>query len=162
MGTKNRRTIHLQNRSHRKLHYKPAEICELFYALDESGLFPPPKGDLSIVFLDDDQISDLHEQFLDDPEPTDVITFPGDPEMDFAGEICVSYEHALAFSNEVGTNFSHELALYLIHGYLHLVGFDDLKPEDESQMRQAESKALSFLAKSGKMPIFELRDKEPF
>lgn len=161
MGTKNRRTIHLQNKCNRKLRYKPDEVRELFRALDESQFFHLPKGDLSVVFLDDNQISDLHEQFLNDPEPTDVITFPGDPEMDFAGEICVSFEQALTFSRETETNFSRELALYLIHGYLHLVGFDDLNPEEESEMRRAETQALSFLEKSGKLPKFELLNKEP-
>src|SRR5690625_1597484 len=95
MGTKNRRTIQLQNRSSsRRLRYKAEEVCRLFHSLDQSGFFTPPKGELSIVFLDDDQIAKLHKQFLNDPEPTDVITFPGDSLMDFAGEICVSVEHA--------------------------------------------------------------------
>jgi probable rRNA maturation factor len=93
---------------------------------------------------------------MQDPTATDVITFPGDPQMGFAGEICVSIDHAEAFSRRRGTDFSRELALYLVHGYLHLVGYDDLKPEWKRKMRAAEKKALSWLDKSGHLPEFRI------
>lgn len=130
----------------------------LFHTLDSSQSFDAPPGEFSIVFLDDEQIARVHEQFMDDPTPTDVITFPGDPALDFGGEICVSVDHALAFADRRGLQFSRELALYLVHGYLHLAGYDDRQPEQKQRMRRAEKKALSLLEKSGKLPEFLLSD----
>jgi len=114
---------------------------------------------LSVVFLDDARISRLHADFMEDPTPTDVITFPGDPSMEFAGEICVSIDHAEAFSQRKGTDFSRELALYLVHGYLHLAGYDDIRPEWKRRMRAAEKKALSWLDKSSRIPEFRVETK---
>jgi probable rRNA maturation factor len=62
--------------------------------LERCGRFPINGGDLSIVFVNDAAIAKVHAQFMDDPTPTDVITFPADPELDFAGEIIVSVDHA--------------------------------------------------------------------
>ncbi len=117
-------------------------------------MFPAPDGDLSIAFLDDEQISRVHEQFMNDPSPTDVITFPGDPAMDFAGEICVSVEHADSNAKN-GGSFARELSLYLVHGYLHLAGFDDTVPDLKRKMRRAERKALEFLEKQDGLPEFK-------
>lgn len=91
---------------------------------------------------------------MSDPSPTDVITFPGDPAMDFAGEICVSADRARSFSKRQGSDFSRELALYLVHGYLHLAGHDDTDPQAKRKMRQAEKKALLLLDNSDKIPTF--------
>lgn len=91
-----------------------------------------------------------------DPTPTDVITFPGDPLMDFAGEICVSVDHAYAFAQRKEVDFARELSLYLIHGYLHLADYDDTTPEQKQKMRRAEKKALSLLDKCGRFPDFVL------
>lgn len=93
---------------------------------------------------------------MNDPTPTDVITFPGDPAMDFAGEICVSIEHAYAFAKRKNLDFARELTLYLVHGYLHLAGFDDIKPEWKRKMRRAEKKAVSWLEKTANLPEFIL------
>src|SRR5689334_19764508 len=53
-----------------------------------------PAGELSVVFLTDRAIARIHGEFMDDPTPTDVITFPGDPTAGVAGEICVSADAA--------------------------------------------------------------------
>ncbi len=106
--------------------------------------------------MDDDAIARVHAEFFDDPSPTDVITFEGDPAMDFAGEICVSVEHALRYASAHGTGFPHELTLYLVHGYLHLSGYDDIDPSDRRRMRAAEKKALLALEKSGNLPEFRV------
>ncbi len=122
-------------------------------------MFNAPAGELSVVFLDDPGIGRIHGEFMDDPTPTDVITFPGDPDMGSAGEICVSIDHAYDFSYRKKIDFSRELTLYLAHGYLHLAGYDDLKPNLKRQMRAAEKKAVSWLEKSGNLPEFKVRLK---
>jgi len=125
-------------------------------ALDSSNLFPCPPGEVSLVFMGDEQIAKIHREFFNDPEPTDVITFEGEPEMGFAGEICVSVEHAQRYAAEHGTDFSREVTLYVVHGYLHLAGFDDIEPADRRRMRAAEKKALGLLESSDKLPLFRV------
>lgn len=114
-------------------------------ALENSGMFPIGEGELSIAFVDDATIAQVHADFMDDPTPTDVITFPADPEMESAGEIIVSVDHARARSAELNLPFSRELTLYLIHGWLHLAGFDDRNEADRARMREAENQALALV-----------------
>ena len=75
--------------------YSPAVALELdeaavtsaFEFLDEHAPYSIPAGELSLAFLQEEQHNQLHADFLDDPSSTDVITFPGDPEEEMAGEI---------------------------------------------------------------------------
>ena len=115
-----------------------------------------PTGELSLVFLTDPALAQLHADFLADPTPTDVITFEGDPTQGTAGEICVSVDAAL---RQVGTrrDFSAELTLYLIHGWLHLAGYDDLQPAKKRLMRRAEARAMKLLQTANALPRFTLR-----
>ena len=128
----------------------------LFEALEQSGQFPISSGELSIAFVDDPEIAQVHADFMDDPTPTDVITFPADKTMDFAGEIIVSVDHAKAKAAELDLPFSRELSLYLIHGWLHLAGYNDLTEEERSVMRTAESEALKICNHAGTSADFGL------
>lgn len=116
-----------------------------------------PPGELSLVFLTDPALAALHQQFLDDPTTTDVITFEGHPALGTAGEICVSADTAQAYSRRHRRDFSRELTLYLVHGWLHLAGYDDLRPARKRVMRRAEARALRVLARAGALPKFLLR-----
>jgi len=127
----------------------------LVHQLDLDGRWPIPDGELSLAFLPQDQHCQLHEDFLDDPTPTDVITFEGDPDEQLAGEICVSVDTAWEYAHEHGLNFSEELSLYLVHGYLHLAGFDDLNEADRAIMKQQEALCMEMLKKAGKVPHFK-------
>jgi probable rRNA maturation factor len=115
-----------------------------------------PLGELSLVFLTDTALAQLHADFLADPSPTDVITFEGDPSHGTAGEICVSADAAL---RQVGPNrnFSAELTLYLVHGWLHLAGYDDLQPAKKRRMRRAEARAMKLLRAKRALRHFSLR-----
>lgn len=121
-----------------------------------------PRGELSLVFLSDRALAELHANFLDDPTPTDVITFEGESgsglpeEAQIAGEICVSVDTAATYAREHDRDFSTELTLYLVHGWLHLAGFDDLVPAKKRVMRRAEARALTLLQQAKAMPAFEL------
>lgn len=131
------------NNRYKQLSAPETATRALFAAIDDSGLFPVTPGELSIVFVTDDEIAQVHADFMNDPTPTDVITFPADEAMESAGEIIVSVDHALSRSTELGIPFSRELSLYLIHGWLHLAGFDDRNDSDRQAMRQAEATALA-------------------
>ena len=113
-------------------------------------------GELSIVFLTDAALAQIHADFLDDPTTTDVITFEGDPLLGTAGEICVSADTASAYAKNHQRDFSTELALYVVHGWLHLAGYDDLAPSKKRVMRRAESRAMTILAREKALPKFRL------
>lgn len=137
-------TVEINNRSNRLAGPETATRA-IFASLDASGKFPIEGGELSIVFVNDNEIAQIHGDFMDDPTPTDVITFPSDPEMDSAGEIIVSVDQARRKATELNVPFSHELCLYLVHGWLHLAGYDDRSEEDRVAMRKAEEEALEVL-----------------
>lgn len=117
----------------------------LFGALDASARFPVAAGELSVVFVGDEAIARVHADFMDAPTPTDVITFPADAAMRSAGEIIVSVDHARSRAEELGEPFSRELSLYLVHGWLHLAGYDDRNAADRAAMRAAEREALALI-----------------
>lgn len=141
------RSIDIANR-HPRLRLDRRAITRVIAALDEHapafrGGCPP--GELSLVFLTDAALAQLHADFLDDPTTTDVITFEGDASVGVAGEVCVSADTAAAYAKEHGRDFSEELTLYLIHGWLHLAGYDDLQPAKKREMRRAEASAVRLL-----------------
>lgn len=115
-----------------------------------------PAGELSLVFLDDPSLAELHGRFLNDPSTTDVITFEGDENFGTAGEVCVSVDTAWRVASENAHAFSDELTLYVVHGWLHLAGYDDLQPAKKRRMRVAERRALSLLKSHGAIPEFSL------
>ncbi len=141
-----------------RLDYDEKEIFRLIDLLDKRGSFDAPAGELSIAFVDREKICQLHEQFMEDSSPTDVITFPGDIDAGLAGEICTCPEVAQEYSSANGKDFAKELALYLVHGYLHLCGFDDRNEDDKMEMRNAENQALELIEKEGAFPTFSLRE----
>jgi probable rRNA maturation factor len=122
------------------------------------SVFRPDTLALSVAFLSGPELARLHGQFLGDPAETDVITFPARPGFGFAGEICVSVDAA---RRQTGRAFSDELALYVVHGWLHLAGHDDLAPARKRRMRRAERRALALLREAGAMPRFALPGKAP-
>jgi probable rRNA maturation factor len=154
------RLLEISNRSE-ALAPPEADARKLFGALEAAGRFAVPEGELSVAFVDDDEIARVHQAFMGDPAPTDVITFPGDPDMDFAGEIVVSVDHARARAAELDEPFARELSLYLVHGWLHLAGFRDGTDEERTAMRTAEAEALALLETGGGLPDFRLRAHPP-
>ena len=94
---------------------------------------------ISIAVVDNPTIAKLHDEFLNDPEPTDVLSFVLERSQDgLEGEVIVSAETALASAPCYGCTAEDELLLYVIHGTLHLVGYDDTTPRKRSVMRKRE------------------------
>jgi len=113
-----------------------------------------PPGELSLAILTDPALARLHATFLDDPAATDVITFSAAPSLGQAGEICVSADRARRFASSHGLDFQEELTLYLVHGWLHLAGHDDLDPASKRRMRAAEARAMACLRSARAIPRF--------
>lgn len=144
------------NNLYKKLVFSEHSLQSFFNILDSLPSYTIPKGELSIAFLDDSSIAQLHADFLNDSSPTDVITFPSDPEFELAGEICVSVDHAIKLSDNLHIPFNKELTLYLVHGWLHLSGLNDLTDQQQLTMRAAEKEILEMLEKAGAIPDFHL------
>lgn len=121
-------------------------VFALFNAIEASGEFPISPGELSVVFVDDTAIGQIHDDFMGDPSATDVITFPAEESMESAGEIIVSVDHAITRAEELAIEFTYELSLYLLHGWLHLAGYDDRNEKDRLAMRDAEARALAIVS----------------
>ena len=107
-------------------------------ALERQGV---ESAEICVLVLDDRGIARLHEQWLGIAGPTDVITFdlsdaarPGV----LHGDIAVSAETARRTARELGWQPRHELAYYVVHGVLHLSGYDDHDPADRRAMRARE------------------------
>ena len=109
-----------------------------------------------MAFLNQSEHSKIHGDFLQDYRPTDVITFPADEANGMVGEICVSVDQAIQESKNRALSFDKELSLYLIHGWLHLVGFDDKNVADRKIMRREEANAMSSINEGGHWPDFIL------
>ncbi len=103
---------------------------------------------MNILFLDDKAIAELHRRFLGKDGPTDVLAFGmqegkslrGDPHL--LGDIAISAERALDQSKRLRVSVQKELALYVIHGILHLLGYDDHDRRAHLLMRRKEKELL--------------------
>lgn len=93
-------------------------------------------AELEVSLVDDETIARLHGEFLGDPTPTDVITFDH-------GEIVVSTETAIARAGEFGNTPDRELALYIVHGLLHLAGYLDKSQAEFERMRDLQEEVLA-------------------
>jgi len=162
--------------AHPRLKVPRAAVARAIAILDENAaafLGGCPSGELSLVFLTDPALAKIHADFMDDPTATDVITFEGEPLAGLAGEVCVSADTAAKYvglvegsagaeprpgrSRALQVSFATELTLYVIHGWLHLAGYDDLVPAKKRKMRAAEARAMKLLAAAKAVPAFQLK-----
>ena len=102
-----------------------------------------PEAQISVAVVDDVTIAKLHQKYLNDPDPTDVLSFVLERSSKaIEGEVVVSAETALASAPHYGCSADEELLRYVIHGTLHLVGYDDTTPKDRTVMRKMEREYL--------------------
>ena len=107
--------------------------CALRSADGRFALRQLPGVDVAIV--SDQVIGRVHEQFMNIPGPTDVITFEH-------GEIVMSAETAVVHAREYGHCVDVELALYMVHGLLHLNGYEDAAANDAKRMRKTQERIM--------------------
>ena len=91
--------------------------------------------EVEISFVTDEAIATVHGEFMDDPTPTDVITF-------HHGEILISLDTAKRQAAEHSQPWEKETALYVIHGLLHLAGWDDREEEERKRMHAVQERIL--------------------
>ncbi len=115
-----------------------------------------PSYNLSFVFVDDAQIKKLNKEYLHRNRPTDVLAFelsiplPPVKGKSFSkplltGEIFISTETAIRNAKYFRIPVKKEISLYLVHGILHLLGYNDHSSEEIAVMRQKEMDALNYL-----------------
>lgn len=112
------------------------EICEKILA--DAGIV---RGRIGIVLVDNETIHKLNLDFLQHDYPTDVISFQVESDLEHGfleGEVIASVEMAAQRGPEFQWTIHEEILLYVIHGLLHLVGYDDVEPEKRTQMREKE------------------------
>lgn len=97
---------------------------------------------VDIAVVDDPTIHLLNRERLDHDWPTDVVSFLYE-ESPVTGELIVSADTAERVANEYAWDPAAELALYVVHGTLHLLGYDDQTDEERLQMQQEESRILA-------------------
>jgi probable rRNA maturation factor len=112
------------------------------FALDHMHL--NPDTDLAIVFVDEPAMEVLHIQWMDEPGPTDVLSFPMDElrpgsegqltPAGLLGDIVVCPQVAAAQAETAGHEMINEILLLTTHGVLHLLGFDHAEPDEEKEM----------------------------
>lgn len=107
--------------------------------------------EVSLHFVNKKEIARLHEKFFNDPSPTDCISFPIDsPESrnsgySILGEIFVCPEVGIEYAKKEGLDPYREVSLYIIHGLLHLLGYDDQDEQAYLVMRDEEKSAMDYL-----------------
>ncbi len=109
------------------------------------------QSELSILITGDDQIHELNRQYLNRDKPTNVLSFPmsADPdeiETGMLGDIVISVDTAKREASEMGITLHQRICELLIHGLLHLMGYDhEISEKDEKIMQKEEKRLLSML-----------------
>ena len=131
------------------------------YALD--AMHVHPDAEIAIVLVDEGAMEQLHVQWMDEPGPTDVLSFPMDelrPGTDDAptpagllGDIVLCPQVAESQAQAAGHTLMDELILLTTHGLLHLLGFDHAEPEEEREMFGLQRELItSFQASERRRP----------
>ena len=103
-------------------------------------------SEIFVWLISDRRMASLHRQFRHQTGPTDVLTFQH-------GEIFISVETARHHARVFGNSLAHELRLYIVHGLLHLHGFDDRKRADARKMERMQKRILAAAAKSQRRSV---------
>ena len=121
------------------------------FVLDEMAVHP--QAELSLMLVDEGTMTRLHEQFMGEDGPTDVLAFPMDdlrpsPDEDVAesallGDVVLCPTIAASQAADAGHPASDELRLLCTHGILHLLGYDHHEPDDEREMFGLQARLLS-------------------
>ena len=103
-------------------------------------------GNISIIFCSDNYILDVNQKYLQHDYFTDIITFDYCEGNTVNGELYISVDTVEANAQEYNETFRNEMHRVIIHGILHLLGYDDHSEEDIAQMREQEDLALDDLS----------------
>lgn len=138
-------------------------IAEPFVAavLQAAAKHMEVSGEVSVSFVTDEEIHELNRDYRDVDRPTDVLSFALQEGEDFPqpddgtgamwGDIVVSVPTALRQASEYGHSIKREIGFLLVHGFLHLLGYDHQTPEEETEMLQIQEEVLEGIGLSRTM-----------
>ena len=120
-----------------------------------------PQAELAVLLVDEPAMTELHVQWMDEPGPTDVLSFPMDelrPGTDdeesppgLLGDVVLCPQVAVRQAEQAGHTTQEELLLLTTHGILHLLGYDHGEPDEEKEMFALQRRLLlTFLATKGR------------
>jgi probable rRNA maturation factor len=109
--------------------------------------------------VDDDRLRALHREFMAIDEPSDVMTFPADAsDGAFGGDIAVSVDRASEQAAEFGNSQTGEIEFLLVHGLLHLSGWDDATEGERARMLDRQAQLLACFAEETREDATGRRD----
>lgn len=131
--------------------------------------FRPGRYELGVHLVDAEEMAQVNEQFLQHAGSTDVITFdytevpPASASLEqplefLHGEIFISVPDALRQAREFDASWQSELTRYLIHGLLHLQGYDDLSPRPRKEMKRQEERLLAVV--TNEFPLSQIHQRK--
>lgn len=133
-------------------------LCAFLY----ESLHLHPEAELSLICVDDAAMEQLHLEWMDLPDATDVMSFPMDelrpgteaqPTQGLLGDIVICPSVAAQQAKRMGHSTDDEILLLATHGMLHLLGFDHDEPEDKQQMFALQNELLTaFLGRPAPSP----------
>ena len=119
-------------------------------------IFAQPEFELGFHLVGEKEMAKVNQQFLQHSGSTDVITFDyAEGQSVLHGEIFISIDDAISQAKEFGTTWQSELVRYVVHGVLHLRGFDDLNSVARKKMKLEENRIVAELA--GRFPLSKLQ-----
>lgn len=119
---------------------RPVTVRRLVRLLRHAAAKEGVSGEVGVWICRDAEIADLHERFQGIPGPTDVMSFPDDPP--YLGDIVVSAETAALQARDAGHSPAREIAFLVLHGFLHLVGYDDRSEAERARMLARQEELL--------------------
>lgn len=124
---------------------KRINIISIFIILkDIFSFLGMPRASVSVLFCDNKFIRKLNRKFFKKTNATDVISFPLRDKIfpQYLGEIVVSVEEAVSASKIYANTWQKELTLYLVHGVLHTLGYDDMEKKERAVMERKQEAIL--------------------
>ena len=105
-------------------------------------------GDINYIFTSEDEILEINNKYLNHNFYTDIITFPYVKEKKISADIYICIDIVQSNANEFNQKFHKELCRVIVHGILHMVGYDDQNKKEQQEMRKAENFLLNKLNES--------------
>jgi probable rRNA maturation factor len=142
-------TVEVNNETTHELDEKAlADLCR--FVLGKLRIHPA--AELAVMLVDPGPMEELHVKWMDEPGPTDVLSFPMDelrptpeddePSAGLLGDVVVCPDVARQQAAQAGHSFEDELHLLTTHGILHLLGYDHAGPEEEKEMFALQKQLL--------------------
>jgi probable rRNA maturation factor len=143
-------TIEVNNETTSDLDEKElSDLCR--FVLDRMRIHP--QAELAVLLVDPDTMEQLHVKWMDEPGPTDVLSFPMDelrptpddeePKPGLLGDVVLCPDVARRQAKQAGHSAEDELHLLTTHGILHLLGYDHAEPEEEKEMFDLQRQLLA-------------------